>query len=183
MKNLDIEKLERKNIYEAPDNFFEQMQANVLQQTAPKKKTGRIIKLNWAYTAAAAVTLLFGVTFFVTQDNVSNEISKTTSIAANNSANDVTELESAGKVRAEEILTKENPSEDLTIANVDNQIERTAPLARSEVQALKTTAVKRKVPVQTAELQMDQVLANFPVAELADLGSSAEQDIYLDLYN
>ncbi|MGV8914812.1 MAG: hypothetical protein ACOH1X_05110 [Kaistella sp.] len=183
MKNLDIEKLERKNIYEAPENFFEQMQANVLQQTAPKKKTGQIIKLNWAYAAAAAVTLLFGVTFFITQDNVSSDISESTSIAVNDSPSDVTAIQSANKVITEENLTEENSQQDLTIGKDENQIGRTAPLARSKVQAVKTAAIKRKVPVQTAELQMDQVLANFPIAELADLGKNAEQDVYLDLYN
>ena len=37
MKDFDIEKLERKNIYKTPDNFFAEMQANVLKQAVPQK--------------------------------------------------------------------------------------------------------------------------------------------------
>ena len=37
MKNLDIEKLERQNVYRVPDHFFEEMQLNVLSETMPKK--------------------------------------------------------------------------------------------------------------------------------------------------
>ena len=37
MKDLDIENLERKNIYKTPDRFFEEMQAKVLSQAAPRE--------------------------------------------------------------------------------------------------------------------------------------------------
>ena len=68
MKNLDIEKLERKNIYKVPDGFFEQMQSQILNKTQPKQNA-KIIKLNWVYAAAAAITLFFGITFVINQNN------------------------------------------------------------------------------------------------------------------
>ena len=63
MKNLDIEHLERKNIYKVPDeSFFTEIQAKVLQETAPIKET-KTVKLNWMYAAAAAMAMVFGATF------------------------------------------------------------------------------------------------------------------------
>ena len=83
MKNLDIEKLERQNVYRVPDHFFEEMQLNVLSETMPKKEA-KIIKLNWAYSAAAAVALLFGITFFVNQQDADTDLVSSEKQIANN---------------------------------------------------------------------------------------------------
>ena len=50
----------------------------------------------------------------------------------------------------------------------------------NEVRASKTTSNKK---IQSAEIPMDQIIASFTSADLADLGKNTEQDIYLDLYN
>ena len=38
MKEFDLDKLERKTLYKVPENFFEEMQANMLKQTTNKEK-------------------------------------------------------------------------------------------------------------------------------------------------
>jgi hypothetical protein len=38
MKEFDLDKLERKTPYKVPENFFEEMQENVLKQTTKKRK-------------------------------------------------------------------------------------------------------------------------------------------------
>ena len=179
MKNLDIEKLERKNIYTAPDHFFDDIQAKVLKETFPKKQA-KVIKMNWAYAAAAAVALIFGVTFFVTQDGESiNTISKEQSLTAvnNTEANALSESESHTEAR----IAYQTLENDLTSVAAVNQREDREPLAVSAKTGT-SAAVQNKVNAPNPEVQVDQILANFTSAELADLGKNTEQDIYLDLY-
>ena len=179
MKNLDIEKLERKNIYTAPDHFFDDIQAKVLKETFPKKQA-KVIKMNWAYAAAAAVALIFGVTFFVTQDGESiNTISKEQSLTAvnNTAANALSESESHTEAR----IAYQTLENDLTSVAAVNQREDREPLAVSAKTGT-SAAVQNKVNAPNPEVQVDQILANFTSAELADLGKNTEQDIYLDLY-
>lgn len=38
MKEFDLDKLERKTPYKVPENFFEEMQANVLKNTTKREK-------------------------------------------------------------------------------------------------------------------------------------------------
>ena len=179
MKNLDIEKLERKNIYTAPDHFFDDIQARVLQETLPKKQA-KVIKMNWAYAAAAAVALIFGVTFFVTQDGESiNTISKEQSLTAvnNTEANALSESESHTEAR----IAYQTLENDLTSVAAVNRREDREPLAVSAKTGT-SAAVQNKVNAPNPEVQVDQILASFTSAELADLGKNTEQDIYLDLY-
>ena len=66
MKEFDLDKLERKNPYKVPENFFEEMQENVLKQTTKKEvKKPKIFKLNFSAVTsmAAALALVFGFTF------------------------------------------------------------------------------------------------------------------------
>lgn len=181
MENLDIEKLERKNIYKLPDDAFEKMQVNVLQETFPPKK-GKIIKMNWIYSAAAAVTLLFGLSFFINNDPQSTEnvmmgqtspkeesSVATVSLPIDKEVKEYNEKNSKELVREnnEEILNTRK-SKSLAVSNPN------------EVRASKSTSNKK---IQSAEIPMDQIIASFTSADLADLGKNTEQDIYLDLYN
>ncbi|UJF30843.1 hypothetical protein L0B70_05545 [Kaistella sp. 97-N-M2] len=182
MENLDIEKLERKNIYTAPDGFFAEMQMKVLQETAPKKQ-GKIVKMNWVYSAVAAVSLLFGITFFVTQNNgetegntIDNQLAK----AENRSA---TSTLSADEPEKEAVIAYKTLGNDLTNVVADHQKEDKAPVNVSEKTTVKYAKESKPIVSQNPEVQVDQILANFTSAELADLGKNAEQDVYLDLYN
>lgn len=171
MKDFDIDKLERKNIYTAPENFFSEMQANVLQQTIPQKK-GRIISLNWAYAAAAAVALIFSSTFLVGEDEPQTEF--VAQKATNTEALPVAEPKEA-------TIAYKTLAEDLTSVTADNQKVNAAPpkiVAKAKTEKIETPRVTAPAP----EVQVDQILANITSAELAVLARNVEQDVYLDLY-
>ncbi len=170
MKNLDIEKLERKNIYKVPDGFFEQMQSQILNKTQPKQNA-KIIKLNWVYAAAAAITLFFGITFVINQNNqeeVMTQVSNGENKGATNSL-------STNKMENKETVALRILEEDLPA----NQKENEKPITIAEKQPKR----ENKIIPQNTEIQVEQILANFTSAELADVGKNTEQDIYLDLYN
>lgn len=177
MENLDIEKLERKNVYKVPENFFAEMQQKVLAETAPKKEA-KIFKINWAYSAAAAITLLFGITFFVTQND---EAGNTQNVMANNNSpvsNAITEQQKQEAANA--YKTFEN---DLTSVTENNQKREQAPIATVSEKTTQNNTPNKKDVTATPEVQVDQILANFTSTELAAVSKNTEQDIYLDLYN
>ena len=66
MKEFNIDKLEKKMPYQIPENFFEEMQQNVLNEIErkPIKKT-KVFRLNYTVitSIAAALALVFGFTF------------------------------------------------------------------------------------------------------------------------
>ncbi len=179
MKNLDIEKLERKNSYEVPNDFFTKMQENVLKETTHKKEA-RIFKLNWAYSAAAAIALLFGITFFVNQNN--NDASNAKNAIANNNSSAVKSTLSNNKVKTEEAIAYQNFEQDLTSV-IENDQKNEVAIVSTFKNDNQPAEVINKEAVKNSEIQVDQILANFTSAELADLGKNTEQDIYLDLYN
>ena len=184
MKNLDIEHLERKNIYKVPDeSFFTEIQAKVLQETAPKKET-KTVKLNWMYAAAAAIAMVFGATFIVNQ----NEITETKKMVATEVVNEkvsaVNNSESIIKLENEATIAYQTLNNDLTSIEVNYPKESEAKVKVAENAETKKVATKNvQTAVQTPEVQVDQLLSSFTSTELADLGKNAEQDIYLDLYN
>ena len=103
---FDVENLERKNIFKIPEGFFENMQAKVLQGVQPveAKKEGRIVKMNWVYAAAAAITMFFGITFFVNQDKVADPVYVTENVAPeNNETQPATYSEPDSKPQNEEV--------------------------------------------------------------------------------
>ena len=129
MKNLDIEKLERKNSYEVPNDFFTKMQENVLKETTHKKEA-KIFKVNWAYSAAAAVAVLFGITFFVNQNN--NDASNAKNAIANNNSSAVKSTLSNNKVKTEEAVAYENFEQDLTSVIENDQKNEVAIVSSSK---------------------------------------------------
>lgn len=180
MKNFDIEKLERKNIYTAPDHFFDAMQARVLQETIPQKQA-RVIKMNWAYAAAAAVAMIFGITVLVTQGG-----SESDKVIENQT---LTNIDSVSRNALSEVKTQNEATvayqtleNDLTSVDVTYQKERMEPIAVSTKKETSAEVQHKKVAAPNPEVQVEQILANFTSAELADLGKNTEQDIYLDLY-
>ena len=183
MKNLDIENLERKNIYKIPDeSFFAEMQAKVLQEITPKKKA-KIIKLNWMYAAAAAIAMVFGITFVMNQNETTASQNLMTTKVLNEKVNDVIITESVNKLENETTIAYQTLQEDLTSAEeVHPKIETVVKVANREKVSV-ADPIQPKTVVQTPEVQVDQILSSFTSAELADLGKNSEQDIYLDLYN
>ena len=180
MENLDIDKLERKNVYKVPENFFAEMQQKVLAETTPKKEA-KIFKLNWAYSAAAAVALIFGISFFVMQNENGVEASKVQNAMANNTSN-TSDIEKEQQ-KAEAAIAYKTFEEDLTSVTENNQKEEQGPIAQVSAKTNSESAPNKKEITATPEVQVDQILANFTSTELAAVAKNTEQDIYLDLYN
>ncbi len=179
MKPFDIEKLERKNIFRDQEPDFSAMQQQVLQQVQapiPLKSRPKV----WLYSAAAAVVVLFGLGFLIT-------------MPADSSAPQLAQQqpETAAPVRTAAIATVETPeAQALELLEEDlTQVQNTHPTHSSVSHANYTPAKHKEQPqaappaVRKTEQQVDQILAGFTRADLADLANNAEQDVYLDLYN
>lgn len=184
MKNLDIEHLERKNIYKVPDeSFFTEIQAKVLQETAPKKEI-KTVKLNWMYASAAAIAMVFGATFIVNQNESTETKKMVATEVVNEKVSAVNNSESIIKPENEATIAYQTLNNDLTSIEVNYPKESETKVKVAENTETKTVATKNvQTAVQTPEVQVDQILSSFTSTELADLGKNAEQDIYLDLYN
>ena len=184
MKNLDIEHLERKNIYKVPDeSFFTEIQAKVLQETAPKKEI-KTVRLNWMYAAAAAIAMVFGATFIVNQNESTETKKMVATEVVNEKVSAVNNSESIIKPENEATIAYQTLNNDLTSIEVNYPKESETKVKVAENTETKSVATKNvQTAVQTPEVQVDQILSSFTSTELADLGKNAEQDIYLDLYN
>lgn len=184
MKNLDIEKLERKNIYKTPDDFFEKIQANVLNEVTQQsktelKQTPKTTKLNWWYAAAASVVLIFGATFLYNNStntvediaNVENSIKPTT----NSTTTIVTEENT--KPATENYVTLVNDIKEVADSEKTKKATQKIVLANNN-QPKKTVKTTTKV-----DEQMEQILEAFTAEDIVALSKNTEQDVYLDLYN
>ncbi|MDP2453011.1 MULTISPECIES: hypothetical protein [unclassified Kaistella] len=175
MKDFDIEKLKRENVFTQPNGFYEDMQSNVLQKVKPVSR-GKIINLNWAYGAAAAVALLVGVSVVMNQDPIVETQSITKVVPTTNSLpND--------KIQKEEVVALQTLEKDLTSIEQTHPKESTKSDMISKKGNVSFADQKNQKTTQNPEVQVDQILASFTSAELADVGRNTEQDIYLDLYN
>ncbi|KQS90267.1 hypothetical protein ASG21_13740 [Chryseobacterium sp. Leaf394] len=171
MRGFNVENLERKNIYKLPEHLFESVQNKVLAEIKVEKKAP-IIRLNWAYTAAACLALVFGGSL------VYNGISD---VAPANNLAEVTP-------KKESQIAYETLQADLTSVESDNQtaedrnikpVVSHASQNVNTVQKVKTVSASAK---QT-EKQMNEYLDSFTSSEIADLAVNGNQDVYLDLYN
>lgn len=180
MKEFDIENLKRENIFKTPDGFFEDMQKKVLQETIPVKQ-GKVIKLNWVYSAAAAIALLVGVSVVINSDPGVEGQSMTQIVPPDDRP--ATYILSEAKPETEQVVALKILEEDLTSVAQIHQKRSTEP---SNISTNKTASFANKneqKTTQNPEVQVDQILADFTSAELATVGRNTEQDIYLDLYN
>ena len=179
MKEFDIDKLKRENIFKTPAGFFEDMQSKVLQEIKPVPR-GKIIKLNWAYSAAAAIALLIGVIAFF-----NSESAVETEAIAQQIPQETPVMSAFAEVQPEkkESTDLKIAQEDLTSASQIYQNRKSQPKMNSAPGKASFAVQKEKAVKINPEIQVDQILSSFTSAELANLGRNTEQDIYLDLYN
>ena len=180
MKEFDIEDLKRENVYRAPEGFFDDMQRNVLQQTIPQKK-GRIVKLNWAYSAAAAIAVILGLTIFINSEQTQEQ-----EILVSNTARKIAPTPSSEAVNRPAVYENNKAGKtnvDLTSEPIAYQNKTAQQKVIYKPEPTKLVRKIENVKASNPELQVDQILATFTSADLADVGKNTEQDIYLDLYN
>ena len=200
MKNFDIEKLERKNIYKTPENFFAEMQANVLKEAALKPNLEKTImplaksapiKTNWAYAVAAALALLLGLGFFIKNMNATTDQPAAITFAENNIAAAKSSQTLSQPIEDSQTVKTEISSKgDLTFVEYNNQntkavmnvepAKEVRTMARVEPKLGKTTV--KAVKINNKE-SVDQILTSFTSSELAEMSKDEVMDVYLDLYN
>ncbi|EJL75128.1 hypothetical protein PMI13_00605 [Chryseobacterium populi] len=174
MKEFDIEKLERKNIYKVPDNLFENIQEKVMNEVKVDKKAP-IFKLNWVYAAAASLALIFGITFVLNYNDSANNPVTTGTYTQNNPA-PKSESEKAYETLKSDLTSVENNNQ-IVVNQKDN-----ISVKQNETEDIKAPQTAKTVSKQT-EAQMTEYLDSFSNSEIAELANNSTQDIYLDLYN
>ncbi|AZA81359.1 hypothetical protein C1637_01945 [Chryseobacterium lactis] len=181
MKEFDIEKLERKNIYTVPDKLFESIQDSVMNDIKTDTKAP-VFRLNWMYAAAASLALIFGVTYVFNSDNnnsVEEGLNSKTTIASQK-----------GEPKSESEVAYETLKADLTSVENNNQTvenqKNNSTYAYKSENGIEKAADSPK-PVKTApkkeDTRMNEYLDSFSNSEIAELASNSTQDVYLDLYN
>ena len=169
MKKIDIEKWERKTP-ELPENFFEEMQEKVLDKTVRvEKRPVKRFKINPAWASAAAIAVVFGISFFVNFKNKNVEVTQNPQM-----------------VQTENVFTpnqQQNTEPQIDIVNqeaVENQ-----PYTESKTSFVGQSSdvvSEQKIKNLSTKLKMEEVLNVMSEEELQELATNYEQDTFLDLY-
>lgn len=177
MKEFDIEKLERKNIYKVPDDLFANIQSNVMNEVKANKKAP-VFKLNWMYAAAASLALLFGITYVFNSDNDSAKDRLDSRAYAVNEKQPKTESERAYETLEADLTSVENNNQ-----TVSNQRSKTVSYASKTENEKAAAPQPVKAATKKEETKMNEYLDSFSNSEISELASNSTQDVYLDLYN
>ena len=172
MKEFNIDKLEKKTPYQIPENFFEEMQRNVLNKIESKsnKKT-KTFRLNYSVitSIAAALVLVFGFTFLwktnQTQIDKPKEVIATTVPDNHQNAINSKLLENTDVATIEEVQK--------TIKSVEQ--------ANNTTESKKNTV--KIASASSEEKNYNELLNALSDAELAEIATNSDHDIYLELYN
>ena len=169
MKKIDIEKWERKTP-ELPENFFEEMQEKVLDKTVrAEKQPVKRFKINPAWASAAAIAVVFGISFFVNVKNKNVEVTQNPQMVQTENVSTLNQGQSA-----------EYQADVVSQETVENQ-----PYTESKTsfagQSLDVVS-EQKIKNLSTKLKMEEVLNVMSEEELQELTSNYEQDTFLDLY-
>ncbi|WP_288457424.1 hypothetical protein [uncultured Chryseobacterium sp.] len=208
MKDFDLEKLERKNIYKVPENLFENIQGKVLSgmndfdleqlerkniytvpenvfETVQNNVVKHILPVKKApifklnWAYAAAASLALIFGATFVFNNGDNENELQQQIAANKQ-----------EPKTESQIAYETLKSDLTSVENNNQTgssqDNNKSLAKEEKPAKTTDEARPKSSPSVSkqnEAQMNEYLDSFSNSEISELASNSTQDVYLDLYN
>ena len=169
MKKIDIEKWERKTP-ELPENFFEEMQEKVLDKTVRvEKRPVKRFKINPVWVSAAAIAVVFGISFFVNVKNKNVEVTQNPQV-----------------VQTENVSTlnqEQNTQPQIDV--VGQEVVENQPYTESKTSfAGQSSDVvsEQKVKNLSTKLKMEEVLNVMSEEELQELATNYEQDTFLDLY-
>ena len=190
---IDIEKLNRKTPYPEPsEDFFKQMQANVISQTIGQnpmvvKKEAKIFSLNVKWMAAAAVVLIGGITAFFSLNN-NPEVSMAQQAPIVDSVYEIEQPihKPSTDLLAENMISVETQNEISKPKILKNNQALSAPKSKSEVSSVGTMTDRQDYAVAAktgSKMDVEKVLAAFTPDQLKDIDRNSEQDVYLDLYN
>ena len=168
MKKIDIEKWERKTP-ELPENFFKEMQEKVLDKTVrAEKRPVKRFKINPVWASAAAIAVVFGISFFVNVKNKNAEVIQNPQMVQTENHSNLNQ--------------EQNTEPQTDIVNqeaVENQ-----PYTESKTSFVgqSSDAVsEQKIKNLSTKLKMEEVLNVMSEEELQELATNYEQDAFLDL--
>jgi hypothetical protein len=169
MKKIDIEKWERKTP-ELPENFFEEMQEKVLDKTVrAEKQPVKRFKINPVWASAAAIAVVFGISFFVNFKNKNVEVTQNPQM-----------------VQTENVSTlNQEQSAEYQVDVVSQEAVENQPYTGSKTSfaGQSSDAVsEQKIKNLSTKLKMEEVLNVMSEEELQELATNYEQDTFLDLY-
>ena len=169
MKKIDIEKWERKTP-KLPENFFEKMQEKVLDKTVRmEKQPVKRFKINPAWASAAAIAVVFGISFFINFKNKNVEVIQNPQMVQTENVPTLNQEQSAEY--QEDVVSQEA---------VENQpyTESKTSFAGQSSDAVS----EQKIKNLSTKLKMEEVLNVMSEEELQELATNYEQDTFLDLY-
>ena len=169
MKKIDIEKWERKTS-ELSENFFEEMQEKVLDKTVRvEKQPVKRFKINPMWASAAAIAVVFGISFFVNVKNKNVEVAQNPQMVQTENNSNLNQEQNA-----------EYQADVVNREAVENQ-----PYTESKTSFAgqgSDAVSEQKVKNLSTKLKMEEVLNVMSEEELQELATNYEQDTFLDLY-
>jgi len=208
MKDFDLEKLERKNIYKVPENLFENIQGKVLSgmndfdleklerkniyavpdnlfETVQENVINSVMPVKKApifklnwMYAAAASLALIFGATFVFNNTNDNIAEQKYAV---NEQKPKTESQMAYETLESDLTSVENNNQ--TVRNQENKKAVAANNDRAEtVNDNEKNKTVKAVSTQK-EGQMNEYLDSFSTSEISELASNSTQDVYLDVYN
>ena len=169
MKKIDIEKWERKTP-KLSENFFEEMQEKVLDKTVrAEKRPVKRFKINPVWASAAAIAVIFGISFFVNFKNKNEEVTQNPQMVQTENHSNLNQQQNT------------EPKIDVLGQEVTENQHYTEPKTSFAGQSLDTVS-EQKVKNLSTKLKMEEVLNVMSEEELQELVTNYEQDAFLDLY-
>ena len=169
MKKIDIEKWERKTP-ELPENFFEEMQEKVLDKTVrAEKKPVKRFKINPAWASAAAIAVIFGISFFVNFKNKNVETIQNPQMVQNENLSNLNQ--------------PQNTEHQINAVTQGAEVNHPYTESKTSFAGQSSDAVsEQKIKNLSTKLKMEEVLNVMSEEELQELVTNYEQDTFLDLY-
>ncbi len=209
MKDFDLEKLERKNIYKVPENLFEDIQGKVLSginnfdleklerkniYTVPENLFDNIQENVMIHVRPAKKAPIFKLNWgYAVAASLALVFG---SIFVFNSLNDTKDsmdsqasyASNSQEPKTESEVAYETLKSDLTSVENNNQTvesqDNNKSFAQNNSTAEQKTEIKTVKPVsKQQETQINEYLDSFTNSEITELASNSTQDVYLDLYN
>ena len=169
MKKIDIEKWERKTP-ELPENFFEEMQEKVLDKTVRvEKRPVKRFKINPVWASAAAIAVIFGISFFVNFKNKNVEVTQNPQMVQTENHSNLNQ--------------EQNTEPQTDVVNQEAAENQPYTESKTSFAGQSSDAVsEQKIKNLSTKLKMEEVLNVMSEEELQELTSNYEQDTFLDLY-
>ena len=169
MKKIDIEKWERKTP-KLPENFFEEMQEKVLDKTVrAEKRPVKRFKINPVWASAAAIAVIFGISFFVNFKNKNEEVTQNPQMVQTENRSNLNQ--------------QQNTEPQTDIVNQEAVENQPYTESKTSFAGQSSNAVsEQKVKNLSTKLKMEEVLNVMSEEELQELATNYEQDAFLDLY-